>query len=325
MLGMDVRVVFEAGGARRRAPDPAPVVAGIRRGQGIVESMKLAGWRLPGVAWSLLAAGEETGRLGESMKKVGEMLHQRMLRRREVMGQLWYPALVCTAGTLVMLLILFWVVPEMRAICLSMGSGTRLPWLTQHIGMLYGLTLLGLALSTGLLATLIVSARLLASRYPRWALLEESIHGHLPVLAKLRSWRREARCLCQLSVLLQGGITLPAALETIALGAASRWEQDQLMQFRRRLLMGAGFKEGLRAFAVVDAENEPLLLAGQEAGCPEVYMERIAAELEALANWRIQQCIRFLEPAMLLILSVAIGGLILAYLLPMVRIFEQLA
>ena len=65
--------------------------------------------------------------------------------RRAFLGQLWYPVMVGTVGFGVMLVILFWVVPQMREMSESMGLGERLPWLTEHIGPLYtGLFLTGL-------------------------------------------------------------------------------------------------------------------------------------------------------------------------------------
>jgi type II secretory pathway component PulF len=327
-LGLDVRLVFDAGPGKkadRTASGMVEVLRGIRSGSTIVRSMRAAGWRLTREAWCLLEAGEDTGRLGESMQAVGGMLHQRLQRRRELLGQLWYPAMVLLTGMVVMGLILFWVVPQMRAISQSMAPGSSLPWLTEHIGGLYGLVFFGSAFLGGACASCIGLMGRLAKRSPRCAAFHEAVLGRLPLAGNLRRKLRESRCLRQLSLLLEGGLTLPAALQTISDGTDDLWEKHQLLEFRRRLLMGAGLPEALHAFRMLDPADEPLLLAGQESGQLEEYMRRIADEQEASSLWQLKQFMRFLEPAMLLFLSVAIGGLILAYLLPMVGIFEQLA
>jgi type IV pilus assembly protein PilC len=107
--------------------------------------------------------------------------------------------------------------------------------------------------------------------------------------------------------------------------APDLWERAQLETFRKRLLMGSGFEEGLDAFPLVGEESRPLLKVGQEGGQLDRYLLQLADDLDEEVTQRLSRCIRFLEPGMLLILSIAIGGLILAYLLPMVRMLEQLA
>jgi type II secretory pathway component PulF len=52
-------------------------------------------------------------------------------------------------------------------------------------------------------------------------------------------------------------------------------------------------------------------------------MDQVGRNLERDALRRIQQVTRFLEPAFLLFLSLLVGGLLLAYLLPMVQLLEE--
>ena len=85
------------------------------------------------------------------------------------------------------------------------------------------------------------------------------------------------------------------------------------------------FGEALAEFQIVNEESRILLMVGQESGRLDQYLERIAHDLEGSVALRLEQGIRFLEPAMLLFLSVAVGGLILAYLLPMIGMLERLA
>jgi len=297
----------------------------IAEGNGMVAAMRLAGIRIPAEAWSLLESGEHTGRLGEAMTEVGQHLRDHQRRRRELAGQLWYPALVVATGLGVMLVILLWVVPELREVSLSMGQGGQLPWLTEHIGRVYGCLFAGLfgggllALAAGLLLIR------LGQRYRNWSLLGERLFGTVPGLAPVRQARREARIFRQLGILLTGGVTLPRALEMTGLGCSSLWEKGQLDDFRRRLLMGTGFADCLEACGLISVDNRPLLLVGQESGRLDHYFQQLAVDLEERVSWRLRQGIRLLEPLFLLGLTIAIGGLILAYLLPMVRMLEQLA
>ncbi|MEX0326784.1 MAG: type II secretion system F family protein [Puniceicoccaceae bacterium] len=327
-LGLDVRLVLRPAGQGMPASVEkglARVRDGVAEGRIIVASMRDSGMRLPVEAWSLLAAGEQTGKLAEAMGKTGKLLREQGVRRRALIGYLWYPAMVLGVGVLVMGLILFWVVPQMREVSISMGFGEELPWLTEHIGQLYGFAMLFLVLAGLLVFAGALGLRIASRHHERWAGVAEQIYRLVPGFGRIRQLLREARLARQLGTLLQAGITLPQALQMTAQDARDRWERDQLDLCRERLLMGIGFREVLAAFPLLSREYLPLLESGQESGQLEVFLFQIADDRDEDILRQFSVWTRFLEPGVLLFLSIAIGGLILAYLLPMVNMLERLA
>lgn len=295
----------------------------LRAGSGLVDAMRDSAMELPVEAWCLLQAGEHTGRFGEALRDVAEFLRERESRRKAFLGQLWYPAMVGSVGVGVMAVILFWVVPRMRELSGSMGLGERLPWLTEHIGALYGAVFALACGSIGVALAGFLVLRLLGRRALKWGRWEERILSRLPLFGSARQRTREARLLKQLGTLLQSGTTVPRALAMAAESSPSQWEKAELERFRASLIMGMGFSYSLRACPMFDPDSVPLLEAGQESGRLEIYMERLARSREEEAGWKISQATRFIEPLFLFTLSGAIGGLVLAYLLPMVRLLEQ--
>jgi type II secretory pathway component PulF len=326
-LGLDVLAVLSSRMSGRLPRGSVSglerIVNGLKRGRALVEAMREAGMVLPMEAWCLLEAGERTGRLGEAMNEVGTLLQQQESRRRELMGQAWYPALVGLTALAVMGLILLWVVPQMREVGTAMGMGDDLPWLTSHIGALYG-GLLGAALG---FAGAAGCMHLLFDRMGRhrrsWAGIQESVLGAIPFLGRIRYQLRESRLLKQVGTLLDGGLTLPQALGVAAEGRANLWEKEELEHFRTRLLSGSGFDAAARDCALIDPVDAEMLQVGQESGRLDTWMHRIAETQSRAAEQQIARLTRFLEPVFLLFLSAAVGGLILAYLLPMVRMLEQ--
>ena len=146
-LGLDLRRVLDgesAGVAKQIQVGLDTCLDGIEKGYGVVDSMRRSGMKLPGEAWCLLESGEHTGRLGEAMKSVGSFIKESEHRKREFIGQMWYPVVVMLTGFLVMGIILLWVVPQMRTISVSMGQDGEMPWLTEHIGTIYGGLFLGM-------------------------------------------------------------------------------------------------------------------------------------------------------------------------------------
>jgi type IV pilus assembly protein PilC len=324
-IGLDILTAFESNGNPRCAPVLERIRSEIGRGHGIVQAFRGSAVNLPGEAWCLLESGEHTGRLGEAMKDVGKLLREQERRRAELLNQLWYPALVVLTGFLVMGIILLWVVPQLRSMNSSMGQGNQLPWLTEHIGLIYGG---GLGFLMALLLSLVAGIRILVClgrRSSGASRFRERVCNRSPVVGVQLFQRREARLLRQLGTLLRGGVTLPAALQMVAEGTPDLWEKEQVLEFRRNLLSGASFSESIRSFALTGQEVRPLLMAGQESGRLEIYMLRHADDLDWRTRLTLNRWIRLLEPTIIGLLSMLVGGLVLAYLLPMIRMLERLA
>ena len=325
-LGLDLRLTLEEpqGRGHQRA-GLRRVLGGLQEGLGVVMALRRSGLALPPEAWCLLEAGEQTGGLGEAWLAVGTLLRDQERHRRELHGQLWYPALVSLVGAGVMCVLLVWFIPQLRQVAADMGGQASMPWITEHIGLLYG-AVLGF-LSGAILLTLsaLVLLRQFGRTRPACSAFLESVLSALPLAGRIRREVREARLFRQMGTLLRGGIPLPAAVLTTSSASSSAWEREQLAIFRQRLLMGAPVAECIHGCRLFSQASRSLLVAGQESGQLDVYLLRLAEEDETLAAWRLQQAVRLLEPALLLGLSIAVGGLILAYLLPMVRLLEQLA
>lgn len=323
-MGLDVmrvfavptgRCVFSRGLERIRQ--------GLGRGSTVREAFAGSGWQLPTAYWSLLEAGERTGTLGDSMMRIGRLMAERADARKELLGQLWYPAMVSLVAVGVMLLLVLWVIPQLREVLAGLQPGQPLPWVTRHIGSLYGFGL-GVIIAICFLGSLVHTLWVAAGR--RWLAAARShevfVRG-LPWVGGLRARLREARVAQQLATYCTAGVTLPDALSTLGCGTPDLWERHQLMQLRQALLLGEGFGPAFSHCEVFQQENSELLSAGQEAGQLEHYLAEIALQLEQDCRWRLRQWVRCYEPALLFLLAGGVGGLLLAYLLPMVRIFEN--
>ena len=327
-IGLDLRRLM-AGNSQR---EPARVQRGLARclfsveaGDGIVDAMKHSGMDLPVEAWCLLQAGERTGRLGESICDVGELLKRSARIKKEIIGQAWYPGFVVLVGSMVMAIMLLWVVPQMSEISSSMGGGGKVPWITQNIGKLYG------SIFAGAAALLLVASitwnllRKTAARSLKWARLHEDLCCSIPLYSRLRRLAREARILRQVGTLLRGGITFPDALKMAADNSPDAYEAYQLIEFRKRQLMGISFEQGLNHFPLIERGNHALLVTGQETGRLDDISLSIAGDVELELSLLLKQLLKLIEPVTIITLAGLVAGLILAFMLPTVSMLEQLA
>lgn len=294
----------------------------LRSGLGLVDGLRESGLELPQEGWGYLMAGEQTGKLGEAFCAVSRLLEIRLEARRELTGQLWYPGFLLVVGCGVMSVLLFFVIPEMKALQMDMNPGGKLPWITENLGWLYG--------GMSLLFVLVLMATLtlwrvmdaLSRRSLLWSGRRERITGRIPWLGRYFHAIREARLLGQLSPLLQSGFAVPRALELASEATPHKWESSLLMRFRSHLMHGAPLMEGFASCPLFSRESHALLSLGEECGRLDEFMEKRGAELRDAIKWWTAQAMRAFEPLLLGILGLAVGGLMVAYLLPMLKLLE---
>lgn len=295
----------------------------LAHGLGLVEAMRGSGIILPVEAWGYLLSGEKTGRMGEAFCDVSRVLERRKIFQREVIGQLWYPILLMAAGTGIMGLMLLWVIPELSDLQKEMGDGGDLPWLTAHLGILYGGIVGSFLLFVVMVCVLCWTLRALARKMEIWGKRRELFYSVIPGIGRFLHASRECRLLGQLGPFLESGFAFPRALELVADGTSCKWEAVVLMKFRSHLLHGAPLMEGFRSCPLFSAESHSLLALGEECGRLDEFMLQRSDELREQLQWWTQQLTRAFEPAMLIVLAGAIGGLFLGYLLPIVRLLES--
>lgn len=294
----------------------------LRSGLGLVDGLRESGLELPQEGWGYLMAGEQTGKLGEAFCAVSRLLEIRLEARRELTGQLWYPGFLLVVGCGVMSVLLFFVIPEMKALQMDMNRGDSLPWITENLAWLYGGLSLLVVITLTLMVTLWRVMDALSRRSLLWSGRREWLASRIPWLGRYFHAIREARLLGQLSPLLQSGFAVPRALELVSEATPHKWESSRLMRFRSHLMHGAPLMEGFASCPLFSRESHVLLSLGEECGRLDAFMEKRGAELRDAIKWWTAQAMRAFEPLLLGILGLAVGGLMVAYLLPMLKLLE---
>lgn len=323
-MGLGHRRLFDLTGREREAVQLGleRLSEALRSGLGLVDGLRESGLELPQEGWGYLMAGEQTGKLGEAFCAVSRLLENRLEARREWTGQLWYPGFLFLAGGGVMSVLLLFVIPEMKALQLDMNPGGTLPWITENLGWLYG------GLSLLLLIFLIIMIILwrvmdfLSRRSLLWSGRREWLASRIPCMGVYFHAIREARLLGQLSPLLQSGFAVPRALELASEATPHKWESSRLIRFRSHLMHGAPLMEGFASCPLFSRESHVLLSLGEECGRLDEFMDKRAAELRDAIKWWTVQATRAFEPLLIGSLGLAVGGLMAAYLLPMLKLLE---
>ena len=263
---------------------------------------------------AVLRVGEATVTLAAAFGSLAEHLERQVGQRRRLVGALVYPAVTAILAIGVVTFLLVFLVPTLSTMFANMHG--KLPWITQALIFLgngvrdNGLMLLGL-LVVGLL---VVRSLLRLARFRR--ALEYGV-GRVPLLGDflrhlaVEFWSRNA------AMMLTSGVTLLEALQTLR--KHSRWlmERDALETVISGLKEGESLAVGMKKTVYFPRFLIQLVEAGEASGELPALLGEAAAELEAENRSRVDVMLQVLEPLLIIVMGVVVGGIMVAVLLPM--------
>jgi type II secretory pathway component PulF len=296
---------------------------GVRSGRELAEAMAdHASWFDP-VELALVRAGQHAGDLAGVLRTLADRHARSGELSQKLIGALAYPALVACVGIGVVVFLSTKTLPDLVQIL--DGAGVQTPRLTAIV-MSVGQTLasIGIWLLLGaviLIVALLSIAPALARRgyrLPRWT------RRCIPLVARRLA---VARLSSGLSDLLRAGVPAVESLRVLSptiggLGAGDL--RAELLRAADRLERGEEFATALDDPLWFDAEFRRLLAVGENAGELEGMLTRIGERYERRSRVLIDRLASLLEPAVILSLAVVIGIVVIAAVLPLLRLQEVL-
>ena len=265
----------------------------------------------------VVAAGEQSGALGQVLERLADDLEDRQALKNKLIGATLYPAIVSLIAVVIVIFLVTYVVPQVASVFAS--SKRALPGLT--VAMLaissflrsYGWLLLLAIVGGGITLSVMLRNEAFRERF------DASWLG-LPLVGRLSRGYNAARFAGTLAMLAGAGVpilkALQAAAETLSKRAMRADALEALVQVRE----GAPL-----ASALAGKKRFPGLLAmfcrlGEQTGQLPRMLDRAAKQLAAEVQRRAMQFATILEP----LLIVGMGGMVvlivLAVLLPIIQL-----
>jgi type IV pilus assembly protein PilC len=268
---------------------------------------------------NLVAVGELAGMLDTMLERLALHLEKSEALRATIRSALIYPSAVLAIAGLVLVLILVFVVPAFQNIFTSFGA--ELPWLTQVVIALseclqrFGLWLLvviGLA-AWGL-------KRQVLQRI-NWRRTLHRLLLRLPIAGPLTRHACTARWTRTLATLFAAGVPLTEALEAVQGVTGHLSFQAATQAIQAQLIQGQALS---RALDSTESLFPPMVVQmcaiGEESGALDHMLEKTAEHYEREVDSTVARLSTLLEPFIMVVLGLLIGGLVMALYLPIFQL-----
>ena len=268
----------------------------------------------PDLLIRMVQAGEKTGKLDEVLEKMSEHYNKELKTSRQIRGAMIYPAVLAFLAVAAVLALLYVVIPSFSGIFeqsgMAMPLPTRIVLAASNFVRSYWYILFGV---TGILVFLFLRYR--STEAGRYQL--DRLKLWLPVIKGPMQKIVTARFASTLAILTSAGIPLVEAIESAAATT------NNAVVIEKMKIANEGLQKGERLTGMITATAlfPPMMLSmvkiGEESGSLESMLVKTSDYYEEELETAIKQLLSLLEPAMIIVMGVIIGGIVASVMLPM--------
>jgi len=269
-----------------------------------------------------IAAGEQSGKLGEVLGHLADFVESRHRAQSKVQMALLYPALLATISLAMMVMLMVYVVPDIVRVFESRGAD--LPLLTR---MLIGLS--HFVRSFGWIVVVLAVGGLFGGQ--RWLSVpanrltfDRVLATHRPTSRLVRQFAA-ARFAATLGQLVQSAVPLVEALGAAAATTSNRFVRDQALSVAAKVREGGSLSQAMTQAGVFPAMLIAIVASGEASGRLGPALSRAAGELDRELDALITVVVGLVEPAVLLLMGGVVLMMVLAILLPIVNLNNLVA
>jgi type IV pilus assembly protein PilC len=258
-------------------------------------------------------AGEQSGNLSEVLQRYIAYLKLMMGLRQKMMKALSYPMFLVLIGVGVIGFLLMYVMPTFVSVYGE--SSKSLPWVTQAL-----LDVVKHAESRLLPVALLMVGLVLGGRayYATTAgrLAVDRLLLKLPLFGPIVVKHNTVQLTRTLGTILAGGIPLVDALQNARAAVSNRWVSQGMAGAVNEIREGVTLASALDRPRVLPKLAIEMLSVGEETGSLDVMLKDVAEFYEADLDTRLTQLTTWIEPALLLVMGVLVGGIVIVMYLP---------
>lgn len=267
---------------------------------------------------NLVGAGEQAGILEDLLTRLAIYKEKTLAIKAKIKSALTYPIAILSIAFIVTAVIMIWVVPAFKEVFTSFGAD------------LPGPTLVVMAISDffvtnwyfifggifGALYFFIQSWRrsLEMQRFMDRILLQAPIFGVVIRKATIARWTRT------LATMFSAGVPLVEALDSVGGASGNAVYLDATIKIQTEVTTGTSLTVAMQNSGVFPSMVTQMVAIGEESGALDGMLGKVADFYEEEVDEAVANLSALMEPLIMAILGVIIGGLVVAMYLPIFKL-----
>jgi type IV pilus assembly protein PilC len=267
---------------------------------------------------NLVEAGEQAGALENLLDKIATYKEKTEALKAKVKKALFYPAAVLAVAVIVTIILLLFVIPQFED--LFKGFGADLPAFTQMvISMSKFIQTKGIFLAVvaggAVFAFLYFQKR--SRKFREWL---DRLTLKAPVIGPIMHKSAVARFARTLSTMFAAGVPLVEAMDSVAGATGNIVYENATLAIRDEVATGTRLQRAMENTDLFPNMVIQMIAVGEESGALDEMSGKVATFYEAEVDNAVDSMSSLLEPLIMAILGVLVGGLVIAMYLPIFKL-----
>ena len=303
--------------------EPGPFQEGVRRVLDCLEethslpaSLRAAGC-LPNYLSDMVEVGEIAGRTEQVLKRLAAYYEGQDALQKKLRSAVVYPTVMLVLMTAVMLFLVFEVLPVFSGVYAQLAgdlTGSSVGYMSAAKGVAWAVLAITLVLAVLLLAGLQMMKR------PRGLQRLAALARRLPLTKGVAYQVSLARFTSALSTFLASGVDTDRAMAVSSEMVDHPLLGAKLARCRERMEAGEGLAPAIYAEKVFPSLYARMLVSGFQSGSGEESLARLARLFAEESDRQIDGALSTVEPGLAAFLTLSVGVILLAVMLPLIGI-----
>lgn len=267
---------------------------------------------------SLVHAGEQSGALETMLDRIATYKEKVESLKKKIKKAMTYPTAVVVVGVIVSAILLVKVVPQFESVFGSFGA--ELPAFTQWVIGLsewaqqwWFVGLIGVVAA----AFSFVKARQKSKRFSDF--IDRAVLK-IPAIGSILHKASVARFARTLATTFAAGVPLVEALDSASGAAGNVVYENAIIQIRNGVSTGQSLQSATNMTGVFPTMTVQMIAIGEEAGSLDMMLDKVASFYEEEVDNAVDNLSSLLEPMIMVVLGVLVGGLVIAMYLPIFQL-----
>lgn len=266
---------------------------------------------------NLITAGEHAGILEDILHKLATYMEKTEALKSKIKGAMFYPIAVVVVAFIITCILMIFVIPQFED--LFKGFGADLPAPTRAVIDLSKFFQEKWYVMFGGVGAIIFGFAEARKRSLKFAHFLDHMALKIPVMGDILNKSAIARFARTLSTMFSAGTPLVEAMTSVAGACGNILYYDAVMKMRDEIATGTQLQAAMRDVGLFPNMVVQMVAIGEESGALDAMLSKVADWYEQEVDDAVDSLTSLLEPIIMSVLGVLIGGLVIAMYLPIFK------
>jgi type IV pilus assembly protein PilC len=267
---------------------------------------------------NLVEAGEQAGALESLLDKIATYKEKTEALKKKIKKALFYPIAVLAVAVIVSIILLIFVIPQFEE--LFKGFGADLPAFTQMV-----VNLSRFVQHQGWWVALIIGAGFYSffyflKRSRKMQLAMDRILLKFPIIGPILVKAAIARFARTLSTMFAAGVPLVEAMQSVAGATGNIVYEQAVLRMKDEVATGQRLQRAMESTGLFPNMVVQMIAVGEESGSLDTMSAKVAEFYESEVDNAVDSMSSLLEPLIMAVLGVLVGGMVIAMYLPIFKL-----